>query len=48
MGKLGPGKWVVLVCRNFNFLENKASVNLSVPDTYRLTQKYQLSGGVRH
>ena len=31
IGKLGTGKRVVLVCRNLNLLENKATVNLSVP-----------------
>ena len=37
MGKLGPGKHVVLVCQNLNLLGNKATVNLSVADTYRFT-----------
>ena len=48
MGKLDLGKWVVLVCQNLNLLENKATVNLSVADTYRFTQKYPLFGGVHH
>ena len=48
MGKLGPGKHVLLVCQNLNLLGNKATVNLSVADTYRFTQKYRLFGEVRH
>ena len=48
MEKLGAGKRVVLACRILNLLENKATVNLSVADTYTFAKKYLLFGGVRH
>ena len=38
-GKLGVAKRIVSVCRDLNLLENKATVNLSVADTYRFTRK---------
>ena len=34
--------------RRFIIWENKATVNLSVAETYRFTQKYPLFGGDRH
>ena len=39
MGKLGAGKSVALVSSNLNLLENNATVNLSVADTYTFTRK---------
>ena len=48
MGKLGTNKRIVPVCQNLSLLENKATVNLSVADTYRFTRKYTILEGVRH
>ena len=42
-GKLGVAKRVASVYWNLNLLENKATVKLSVADTYRFTQKYPIT-----